>query len=108
MGIFVTTFSFKHLITITKGYTTKQIHSIKVFENEIKSIDKDNKTLNIIDNKSRKEYNDNDIDNDNRFKIHNKFNNVNENDKKIKFLDRIKNLYKFYLKKTPKSLIRIE
>lgn len=90
IGIFVTAFCFRHTNNICKGYTTKQIHSIKTFFNEIQAKNFDKKTLNVYkemleDNKENKYIED-----------------VYENNS---CGNKLKNLCKFYCKKTPKSLI---
>jgi hypothetical protein len=102
MGIFVSTFCFKHLATITRGYTTKQLYSIKVFEKEIISKELNIKNPNMNYNKAGNENYNKD------FNIYNKLNNEYESNEELKFLVRIKNLCKFYLKKTPKSLVANE
>ena len=100
MGIFVTGFCCNHISTITRGYTTKQLFSVKEFQKEMRTKDLDEKTLIVLDQvvkkDNEKDEEDLEIINDNK---------KNQYYEAITCGERWSNLCKFYCKKTPKSLV---
>lgn len=114
-GIFVSAFALKHLLTVTKGLTSKQLHSIKIFENaiiksdikingfgivqdQIKTIEKSNNLFNQLkenpDSNHMRDFYSNSLEINQR-----KFY------RSISIKNRLINLYSFYRKTVPSSII---
>jgi len=111
----VSAFALKHLLTVTKGLTSKQLHSIKIFENaiiksdikingfgivqdQIKTIEKSNNLFNQLkenpDSNHMRDFYSNSLEINQR-----KFY------RSISIKNRLINLYSFYRKTVPSSII---
>jgi len=137
MGIFVSVFAVKHVFIVTKGLTTKQLHSIKAFEEEALKqnmkieglrIVKDQieelgeavqanlgKNVQIGDNGFHSSsnakydlYNRSSSNNNSNGSSSSSSNSSNHNSNlynKLTLKDRLRNLWKFYTKSIPDSIV---
>lgn len=115
MGLFVSVFACKHVLIVTKGLTTKQLHSIKEFENEASKNNMKVEGLGIVKNQVKdfdlgqinfERYEDT-IKEEEKDKTNiSSSNSINKKYlKTIKLRDRFRNLLKFYMKTIPNSLV---